>query len=293
MPLPQNSRDKAPEVRNERDKGQEARNQIEKEQEERTGEKENHSEARSQRARERELPGVPKKERIPEARRATSEREKSPVRGAKSEKRPEPELQPMNGRTRSPQKDEREREEAPKPTVQATSTRSPLTRTKSVPNFPVVEELPDSEEKDEAELLLEALRLTAQTNDIYCLFGIDAATPMDEIGKRRRQLTQLLHPDNFVKGSEEWNDAQQRMARVNQAYNNVLRKDAARALYDKIAMYRQSYAKLLRKVTEKNRRERRVLLRGGGLGDEDPSFFSLLLSSSPSPPFSFFFLIQL
>lgn len=140
------------------------------------------------------------------------------------------------------------REEPPVPPT--TPTRSPLARTKSVPNLPIVEpaEPEESEEKSEAELLLAALHNTARANDIYLLFGIDAATTMDEIGKKRRQLTQQLHPDNFAKGSEEWQDAQQRMARVNQAYNNILRKEAARALYDKITMYRQSYAKLLRKV---------------------------------------------
>jgi DnaJ domain len=110
------------------------------------------------------------------------------------------------------------------------------------------EEEESDEEKDPSVLKLEALLKTAHENDIYLLFGIDATTSVDEIGKKRRQLTQQLHPDNFVKGSEEWHEAQQKMARVNQAYNNVLRKDASRALYDKVTAYRQSYAKLLRKV---------------------------------------------
>lgn len=245
-----NERDKEVEVqKNQKEevrKGSEARH-TEKE-EFRKEEKESHTESQNHKPKERELPHVPpraererERERIPEARQTKTEREKSPVRG-----KPEPAPQASKDRPRSPVR----AREGLKPTIETTPTRSPLTltRTKSTPNLPVIEEPPESEEKTEAELMLDALLNMAQANDIYHLFGIDATTHIDEIGKRRRQLTQQLHPDNFVKGSEEWNEAQQRMARVNQAYNNVLRKDVARALYDKIAMYRQSYAKLVRKV---------------------------------------------
>lgn len=35
------------------------------------------------------------------------------------------------------------------------------------------------------------------------------------------------------------------MGKVNAAYNNILRKEAARALYEKVITYRSSYRKLL------------------------------------------------
>jgi hypothetical protein len=241
------------EVARQREK-EEARQREQREKEETRQREKDSFAARNYRGKERGLPEVPTKverERIPEARHMGGE--KWSVRG-QSERKTEPDHRPPNGeRPRSPvrtQNGERGSAETAKPPIQTTPTRPllTLTRTKSTPNLPVVQELPESEEKTEAEVMLAALENTAHANDIYHLFGIDAATPMDEIGKRRRQLTQQLHPDNFAKGSEEWNEAQQRMARVNQAYNNVLRKDVARALYDKIAMYRQSYAKLLRKV---------------------------------------------
>jgi len=247
VPLPANGTARTQQIKNEKD-GEPQKESYD-------------AEKRDHKSRERDLPVVPTKaarERSPEARHSYSERTRSPVREMKARsqtpnpERPRSPVLEMKARSQTP-KPERPRapsieREPVKPSIQTTPTRTPLARTKSVPNLPVLEEpLQESEEKDKAELMLEDLLKTAHQNDIYFLFEIDAATPMDAIGKRRRQLTQQLHPDNFVKGSEEWNDAQQRMARVNQVYNNVLRKDNARALYDKITMYRQSYAKLMRK----------------------------------------------
>lgn len=119
-----------------------------------------------------------------------------------------------------------------------------MVRHKSVPVMLPTQE-PPAQSNDPSGGLLESLLQTARKNDLYSLFGIDSATPSDEIGKRRRQLTQQLHPDNFEKDSDDWLDAQERMARVNQAYNNVLRKEPTRALYEKVVTYRGSYTKLL------------------------------------------------
>lgn len=88
----------------------------------------------------------------------------------------------------------------------------------------------------------EELVALASAHDIYRLFELDKSATAAEIAQKRRQLTQKMHPDNFTDRPEEQEHATVLLQRINQAFANVLRDKATRALYDELCTLRQLYA---------------------------------------------------
>ncbi|KNC48835.1 uncharacterized protein AMSG_04580 [Thecamonas trahens ATCC 50062] len=76
--------------------------------------------------------------------------------------------------------------------------------------------------------------------DYYGLFGVTAESPSSLILTQRRELTRMLHPDNFDDPAMQAS-ATQVLSRINLAYQNVLRNEASREIYNELCELRLYY----------------------------------------------------
>lgn len=66
-----------------------------------------------------------------------------------------------------------------------------------------------------------------------------------DIAKRRRELTQKLHPDNLTGDKKAQEEASKKLSQINEIYANVFRRNETREVYDRVCAYRFEYHKLL------------------------------------------------
>ena len=69
------------------------------------------------------------------------------------------------------------------------------------------------------------------TDDLYTILGISEDAADDEIRRSYKRLAKELHPDRFIGDAEAQEEAQERFAKVSNAYN-VLKDRTARSEYD-------------------------------------------------------------
>lgn len=90
------------------------------------------------------------------------------------------------------------------------------------------------------------LQEVSQRNDYFKLFELTAQTNVEEINKKRRELTRKLHPDQFTNDKEAQEDAGKRLAKINEVYVNVFKEESSLEVYKKLCLYRKEYQNLLR-----------------------------------------------
>ncbi|MBU6427750.1 MAG: DnaJ domain-containing protein [Cyanobacteria bacterium REEB65] len=72
---------------------------------------------------------------------------------------------------------------------------------------------------------------SAATDDLYAVLGVGEDATDEEIRKGYKRLARELHPDRFVGNPQAQRDAQERFAKISNAYN-VLKDQTARSEYD-------------------------------------------------------------
>ncbi len=81
--------------------------------------------------------------------------------------------------------------------------------------------------------LLAHLLTTAKENDYLSLFGLNPNEPftLEDINKKRRELTKQLHPDHFQDNKEAQEEASKKLAMINEVYTNLWKKEQNVELY--------------------------------------------------------------
>ena len=85
----------------------------------------------------------------------------------------------------------------------------------------------------------ELMQLAAD-GDYYALFGVSTESPQSLILTQRRELTRMLHPDNFDDPDMQA-IATAVLSKINLAFQNVLKSEKSRALYNELCELRLYY----------------------------------------------------
>ena len=85
----------------------------------------------------------------------------------------------------------------------------------------------------------ELMQLAAD-GDYYALFGVSTESPQSLILTQRRELTRMLHPDNFDDADMQA-IATAVLSKINLAFQNVLKSEKSRALYNELCELRLYY----------------------------------------------------
>jgi len=82
-----------------------------------------------------------------------------------------------------------------------------------------------------------------QENDYLKIFDIETTSipSIEEITKKRRELTQKYHPDHYQNDTTAQAQASQALSRINEIFTNVFRQDSTRELYNRIITHRGEF----------------------------------------------------
>jgi len=94
--------------------------------------------------------------------------------------------------------------------------------------------------------ILTDLLVLKSKNDYFAIFEFSPTdkVTLEEINKRRRELTRKLHPDHFQNDKESQENASKKLAKINEIYANVFRQESTLDLYMKLCEYRTEYKTL-------------------------------------------------